>query len=529
MPQTILGIDIGSYSIKIAAIRRSFKSFDLTHFYERRVQYSEAVTPEESQGAALAAVIDENALTWDKAIVAMPGQSVTSRSLTLPFDSRRKIDQTILFELENHIPFDLADIVADYHVVSLKKGSSNTLVFYTPKGQLVKYLTFLGGANLDPYAVCVEGVELANLMNLGMVPPEGGYALVDIGHKKTTITIMNGKEIMHTRVVVAGGLAITEAIARNLHVPLEEAEKLKIELGVVGVPEGADDLTRKVASSISEVMDGLALAVRQTLFAIRSEKSEEVKGVYLSGGTSRLVGIDRLISDKLRLNVTFMDCLSFHFLKLEVPEAHSYVMPTAVALALRGVAPATLPDVNFRRGEFVFKGDVEALGAPFKRAAAVLICLAVLALGYFGIKYYSLSKKLDQLNKDSAQLVLNSIPDIGQKPVANTRAALQVIKGRKADLSDKVQKLEELLAQSAIDALADVSRFVPPREELMLEVDTFNLSKGVVKLSGKTISFEAVDKIKGSLEKSGKFKSVTTGNVRKGIKDEIKFDITLEM
>ena len=37
MPQRILGIDVGSYSIKVAEIERSFRSFDLIGFYEQPI------------------------------------------------------------------------------------------------------------------------------------------------------------------------------------------------------------------------------------------------------------------------------------------------------------------------------------------------------------------------------------------------------------------------------------------------------------------------------------------------------------
>src|SRR3989338_10196346 len=188
MPQNILGIDIGSYSIKIAEIRRTFKSFELIKFYERPIQNTELLTPEESESAALKSIIDDNGLIWDQVIVALPGQYVSSRLLSLPFSSKAKIDQTVEFELENYIPFELTDVVVDYHIIRTAKDSSKILVTYATKGSFVKFLNLLENTKIDPRVICVEGVELVNLVNLGMVPPEGVYSLIDIGHKKTTVT-----------------------------------------------------------------------------------------------------------------------------------------------------------------------------------------------------------------------------------------------------------------------------------------------------------------------------------------------------
>jgi hypothetical protein len=50
-----------------------------------------------------------------------------------------------------------------------------------------------------------------------------------------------------------------------------------------------------------------------------------------------------------------------------------------------------------------------------------------------------------------------------------------------------------------------------------------------VRLEGRVNSYEAVDKIKGSIEKIPQFKNVQTGNVRKGVKEEIKFSLSFDI
>lgn len=531
MPQTILGIDVGSYSIKIAQIRRTFKNFELIKFFERQIQYNELLTPEEATVAALTGVIEDNALTWDQVIVGTPGQLVSSRLITLPFGNKKKIDQTIEFELENYIPFELADVVIDYHVVKLTKESSKILVLYVPKLQFGKYLSMLGSANVDPKIMCVEGVELVNLVNLGMVPPEGAYALIDVGHKKTTITICKGKSLAYTRTVGIGGWHITDSISKKVGVPFEEAEKLKIEMGQVSVEEseGLDDLSKKVFSAIKDIVDEIVLHLRQTFFAFQDEDGESVSGIYLSGGTSRLPGIDRFLSIKLKQNVAYLDCFEFHFSRLSASEVHLQLIPQALALSLRGVAPAGLPDVNLRQGDFAFKGDVKQIGGGIRKAIIAIIFLIILPITYFGIRYVSLSSKLSELNKEVSSLVQQAIPDISQKRIATASAALQAVKSRKTEVNDKLGKLTAALGVSALDVLKDVSSSVPPREEVQMDIEDFNFNAGKVKISGRTTSFEAVDKIKIALEKNTRFKNVVTGNVRKGVKEEIKFDITMEV
>ena len=531
MPQTILGVDIGSFSVKIAQIRRTFKSFELVRFFERQIQYNDLLTPEEATSAAITALIEDNNLRWDQLIVGLPGQFVSSRLIDLPFGNKKKIDQTIEFEMENYIPFDIADVVADYHIVKATKDSSKVLVFYAPKSQFVKTLSLLEKANVDPKVVCVEGVELVNLVNLGMVPPEGVYAMLDVGHKKTTITICKGKNLYFTRTIMIGGWHITDAIAKKLGVSHEEAEKLKIEMGQISdvIPDGLDSLSKNVFSAINTVVDSIVLHLRQTFFSYHDDSGDAVSGIYLSGGTSRLPGLDRYFSIKLKQNVAFLDCLEFHFSRLTASDVHLQLIPQALALGLRGVAPAGLPDVNFRKGEFAYKGDVKQLGGGIRRAGIAIGLVVGLGVVYFTVSYISLSKKLGELNKEIASLVVQAIPDANPKKVANSNSALNFIKTKKSEANERLQKLSAALGTSSLDMLKDVSTSLPSREEVKIDIEDFNYQQNKVKLSGRTTSFDAVDKLKASLEKNSKFKNVTTGNVRKGVKEEIKFDITMDV
>lgn len=90
MPQRVIGIDIGSYSVKVAVIERGFKSFSFVEFYERPVQYNELLTPDESRAIALQGLIDDFNIAWEVAAVGFPAQKVTSRLLTFPFSSSKK-------------------------------------------------------------------------------------------------------------------------------------------------------------------------------------------------------------------------------------------------------------------------------------------------------------------------------------------------------------------------------------------------------------------------------------------------------
>ena len=82
---------------------------------------------------------------------------------------------------------------------------------------------------------------------------------------------------------------------------------------------------------------------------------------------------------------------------------------------------------------------------------------------------------------------------------------------------------------SPIDILKEISELMPPRSEIAIDVEQISIAQDRVTLKGRTNSFETVDKIKMAMEKSEKFKNVTTGNVGKGTKGEVKFDLSMEI
>ena len=530
MSRRIVGIDLGSYSVKVAEITRSFKSFEFVGFYERRLQHNEMLSQEESAAIALQGLLDDQNLSWDSAYCAMSGNKVSSRVLSFPFGSTKKINQAIDLEIETFIPFSSEEIITDYGVLWSTKDAAKVLAVYVQKNVFTEQLAMLQNIDLEPRAIGAEGVDFISLVNLGMVPPEGAYAILDIGHEKTTVTICQGKRIAYMRAISMAGKSITSAIAKELDVPFEEAERMKIEMGQLPIgSEEMDDITSGIVTAIKNVIDEFMLHLRQTFFTYASEEGESIEGIYLCGGTSRLPGLDHYLSSVLKLNVTHINCSDFHFSKLAHAEAHNHVVPQALALALRGVAAGGAPQLNFRKGELAFKGDVEQLGGNMKYASAAGVLIVLLALTYFSVNYYSLSGKVDKVESDVKEIVKQALPNAPSRALRNTKAALSLIKSKEQEVATRKSTLQGLAGISPLDILREISMQVPGRTEMILDVRQITINDKRVVLDGLTDSFQSADQLKEALEKSSLFKTVTIGDRRKGVKGELKFKLSIDL
>src|SRR3989338_9844879 len=103
------------------------------------------------------------------------------------------MDQTIEFEMENYLPLPLEELLLDYQILATNPPASTVLASYAKKSEFVKFMNSMSGADLDPRFVGCEPVEIANIMKLGILQPEGVFAVIDLGHEKTNVVIFSGK------------------------------------------------------------------------------------------------------------------------------------------------------------------------------------------------------------------------------------------------------------------------------------------------------------------------------------------------
>ncbi len=530
MPQRIVGIDIGSYSIKVAEIERSYRDFALVGFFEQPIAHQESLGREISTGQALVKLLEEYNLPSDQIYAALPGQATAIRLIDLPFGDFKKVDATIEFEMENYLPLPLEEMIIDYQILNSTKTSSSVLVSYGKKSEFVKILNMMNSAEADPRFVGSEPIEMANLMKLGVFQPEGAYAIVDLGHEKTNVTIFVGSSLQYARTILVGGKDLTQSIADQLKIPVAEAEQMKIEMGQLGPEiEGADETTRSVHDAMQTPLEDLCLQIKQTFMAFQEAKSEVVQALVLCGGTSRLAGIDHYLSTKLKMNVSFLDPLDIPANRLADTSWCRPVAATAVSLAYRGVMGSSMKDIQFRRGEFAYQGEVRDVSGWVKQVGIMLGIILIFATGSFIINYASLKGRSKSQTGRLSTLTSQVLPDVPKKAIASSTAALSTLTGKVQEAQEKKKKVEDETKVSILSILKEFSAVLPAKEAVALDVDNLTIISKRLRIQGRTNSFEAVDQIKTALGKSRIFKNVATENVKKGTKGEIRFNLSLEV
>lgn len=524
MPQNILGIDLGSYSVKIAQVERGFGEFKLVNFFEVPLVAEEVLSYQEAASAALAKFFSENPIPYDSCVISLPGNMVSFRTIELPFVNAKKIDQTIEFELEAAIPFEIEETLYDYTILSTQGQTSKVLATYIPEEAFKGFLNQIQKSDVDPRYVGVDTLDLSYLTMLGALPPEGRYALLDIGHSKTNLILLEGSRVKAVRCFSWGGHGVTQAIAKAANLSYEEAETFKHSKG--HLLEKTND---PALQAIHGEFEDLAKELKKTLFSFYEFGESAIEALYLFGGTSKTPGIDSFFSQRLNINVSYLDVLDESYTELLDRESIRHTASPAFAMALHAAFLNKGAKINFRWGPYAYKKDIEQLEGSLKKIGILAASVVGIGIVYFIISYMTLSSQVDKMNRNVATIVRSSVSGLPKKGIKSSKSAISILNGKILAIDEKLKKVQGNSSESALSVLKMISASLPPRDQLVVNIDDVNITPQRVRMEGRTVSYEGVDKVKSSLEKIKVFKNVQTGNVRKGIRNQIKFSLSFDV
>src|SRR6516165_6129686 len=162
MAHTICGIDLGSFSVKLAFFEVGFRSSKFRGVVEVPVPEGEGPLIERQ----LDVVKEELSRVAGEVTpyLAVPGDQLSVRVLELPFTDPRKIDQVVGYELEGQIVNAIEDVVFDHLVVSQKPEGSTVLAVATKRDDLAALIAAAEGRGIHPRALYAAPVIYRTLV-----------------------------------------------------------------------------------------------------------------------------------------------------------------------------------------------------------------------------------------------------------------------------------------------------------------------------------------------------------------------------
>jgi type IV pilus assembly protein PilM len=252
-----------------------------------------------------------------------------------------ELAESIYWEAEQYIPFDIQDVNLDYQILdrgdaASGKGTMDVLLVAAKKEKIADYTGVIAQAGRSAVVVDVDAFALQNAyeVNYG-IDPNAVVVLLNAGASATNINILQGDQSVFTRDISIGGNAYTEALQRELNLPFEIADALKRGLSAEGVTY---DDARPVLRAVTE---NVMLEIQKTFdFFKATAASDKIDRIMLSGGASRAEGFTEMLSDRFEAPVEPFDPfkkIAFDAKKFKT-ESAADIAPTvavAVGLALR--------------------------------------------------------------------------------------------------------------------------------------------------------------------------------------------------
>lgn len=526
MAQKILGIDIGTYSVKFLLLERSFNDFRVLHFVEQPLNLQTRLPHEELVALAIEQVFQNDPMPADIVSSSLSGHLISCRLIELPFTNTKKIDQVIEFELEGFIPFPVEDLHFDYHVLQKNEESSQVLCAYLQEENFVKYLDHLSQAHSDPKYFGSDMTDLANIAQIAMVPEDDYYLLCDIGHSKTNICIMQGKELRYARTIGLGGLHFTRAIQRSFNVNYEKAESLKLSRGKLYVRESETD---QISRILNHVAKELVSQIKQTVLGFESITGpQNISSLYCVGGGSKLPGLTEFISFHLRVNVLDIDPLSLISHDLDEEHVDKVIMIQAVANAIRPVYSNRLPRINFRKGPFAFKQDIQVFTREMKTVGGLLGFILLLGVGYYFYAGHYYQEKMTAVDRKISQVAKAS--DLVQiKKRASVKRYLRAARSKLKEIKDQTSVVTGENSISVLEVMEEISKSLPAKNEVKFEISEFSYNDGFVRVDAHTDDPLSVSKISDALKASPLFAQVDTTDPQPKPNKRFDFKMTLNV
>ncbi len=343
--RSVVGLDIGSSAVKAVELKASGKGFRVAAYG------SEPIPPDSIVDGAIidsAAVVESIRRVFEakgfktkEVAVSLSGNAVIVKKITLPVMTTTELDESIYWEAEQYIPFDIQDVNLDYQILDAgggpdSKGTMEVLLVAAKKEKIADYTGVIAQSGRTTVVVDVDAFALQNAYELNYgFEPNSVVVLLNAGASAININIITNAQSVFTRDISLGGNAYTEAVQRELNLPFESAELLKKGAAVDGAT------FEDVIPVLRAMTENVLLEVQKTFdFFKATAATYHISRIVLSGGAAGVEGFAAALQERFSTPVEMFD--PFRKVTLDAtkfpPDVRLSMAPTAavaIGLAMR--------------------------------------------------------------------------------------------------------------------------------------------------------------------------------------------------
>lgn len=332
--QSVLGIDIGSSSIKIVQLKKEKERAILETYGEIATgPYADlkigqaAKLSEDAVVTALKDVLKEANAKAKTAAVAIPLKSSFVITVNLPFSPDKDIAEVIQMEARRYVPVPISEAELDWWVIpegleknvpaEEKRKFTRVLLVAIHKDIINLYKSIISKANLKARAYEIESFSMVRSC-LGK--ESSPVAILDFGASTTKLAVVDYGIIKSSYSINHGSQDLTLALSRSLNIDFNRAEEMKREIGLSDLPEN-----KEVVAVLEPILDYVFTEANRFVKDFHQKYHHSIGKIILTGGGSLLKGLIDFTVKRFTIEVELAD----PFAKVEYP--------AFLANSLRGV------------------------------------------------------------------------------------------------------------------------------------------------------------------------------------------------
>jgi len=340
--KSIVGLDIGSSSIKAIELKRSKGEIMVTHLgvepLASDIVVDSMIVDSGSVSSAISKIFAQHNIKSKSVATSVSGHSVIVKPIKVQPMTESELAEGITTEASQHIPFDISDVNLDFEI--LNPGDTgpqmDVLLVAVKKDKILNYTNVLSLAGKTPSVVDIDAFALQNCYEYNYNPsPDSTVALLNLGASVMNINIVKGTTPLFTRDVSVGGNQYTDSLQKELDLSFDDAESLKLGRRIGTVSE---DAKQPILQQVTEI---IVLEIQKTFDFFRATASgEHIERVYLAGGSSKVPGLVEALRQEFSLPVEILNPFKqivppTDSLENEILEQNPGQLAVAVGLALR--------------------------------------------------------------------------------------------------------------------------------------------------------------------------------------------------
>ncbi|MFH1129210.1 MAG: type IV pilus assembly protein PilM [Patescibacteria group bacterium] len=324
-PKSILGIDIGTSSIKVVQLRKSEGKFKLETYGEistlgyierlnESFQSSSLKTLEAITREMIRLVIEKSGADAKNVVMAIPVFSSFTSVIEMPEMAEKELNRAVEFEARKYIPIPLSEVVLDWKIVdsgTIKDENSKiiqgkrVLLIAVPKEVVNKYIRISDSLNLKINALELESFSFARSLTLS--GDEKPICVLDIGARATSFTIIDKNTVQMSHGLDIAGAEMTRILASSLGVAFKRAEDFKLAHGINHSNSEATVDKKETKEALITLIDEILTESERMINNYYFKTNRKIEKLILNGGSAQMEGLKEYAEKRLNIKTFIAD------------------------------------------------------------------------------------------------------------------------------------------------------------------------------------------------------------------------------